>query len=59
MEDVVLTLGNKTGRAYHRKIFEALQNGDQQKTSEILEEHIQDTIESIKLSEMRPALVEH
>ena len=52
MEDSVVALGNQTGRRYHRKIFEALQEGNQKKTTEILREHIQNTIESIKRAEL-------
>lgn len=48
MEDVVLALGNQTGRKYHRKIFESIQEGNQQKTTELVREHIQNTIESIE-----------
>jgi len=53
MEDVVVAIGNQTGRRYHRRIFEAMQEGDQEKTTEILKEHIQNTIESIKQAEIR------
>lgn len=53
MEDVVVALGNRTGRRYHRRIFEAMRQGDQQKTKEILAEHIQDTINSIKHAELK------
>lgn len=59
MEDVVVALGNRVGRVYHRKIFEALRKGDRQETSDILEEHIQDTIDSIKRSQMQPRLSGH
>ncbi len=48
MQDVVVALGNQTGRLYHRKIFEAMRSGDQQKTENLLREHIENTIESIK-----------
>lgn len=47
MEDVVVALGNQTGRRYHRKIFEAIKQGDRQKTTELVGEHIQNTIDSI------------
>ena len=53
MEDVVVALGNQTGRRYHRKIFAAMQEGDQQKTTEMVREHIQNTIESIKESKLK------
>lgn len=52
MEDVVVALGNQTGRRYHRKIFEAMREGNQKKTTEILKEHIQNTIESVKRAEL-------
>lgn len=52
MEDVVVALGNQTGRRYHRKIFEAMQEDNQKKTTEILKEHIQNTIESVKRAEL-------
>lgn len=52
MEDVVVALGNQTGRRYHRKIFEAMQEGNQEKTAKILKEHIQNTIESVKRAEL-------
>ena len=48
MQDVVVALGNQTGRLYHRKIFEAMRAGDQQQTEILLQEHIENTIESIK-----------
>jgi len=48
MQDVVVALGNQTGRLYHRKIYEAMRSGDQQKTKALLQEHIENTIESIK-----------
>lgn len=52
MEDVVVALGNQTGRRYHRRIFEALQQGDQTKTTDLVTEHIQNTIESIERAEL-------
>jgi len=52
MEDVVLALGNQTGRKYHRKIYEAIQEGNQQKTIELVREHIQNTIESIERAKL-------
>jgi GntR family transcriptional regulator, transcriptional repressor for pyruvate dehydrogenase complex len=48
MQDVVVALGNQTGPIYHRRIFEAMRSGNQQKTRELLHEHIENTIESIK-----------
>jgi GntR family transcriptional repressor for pyruvate dehydrogenase complex len=48
MQDVVVALGNQTGRVYHRKIFEAMRRGDQKLTAAILEEHIENTIHSIR-----------
>lgn len=53
MEDVVVALGNQTGRRYHRKIFDAIRAGDQQKIADILAEHIQNTIDSIKRVEIK------
>ena len=53
MEDVVVALGNQTGREYHRKIFEAIKEGDQQKTEAIVLEHIENTIESIKRAKLK------
>lgn len=53
MKDVVLALGNQTGRIYHRKIFEALRQKDEQETSALLKEHIENTIESIKKAKIR------
>lgn len=53
MEDVVLALGTQGGRIYHRRIFQAMQTSDQQKTTEILQEHIQNTIESIRKAEIK------
>jgi DNA-binding GntR family transcriptional regulator len=53
MEDVVLALGNQTGRRYHRQIFEAIREGDQQKTTELVREHIQNTIESIERAKLK------
>jgi GntR family transcriptional repressor for pyruvate dehydrogenase complex len=48
MQDVVVALGNQTGRRYHRKIFETLKAGDVEETETIVLEHIQNTIDSIK-----------
>lgn len=52
MEDVVVALGNQSGRSYHRMIFDAIAGGDQQKTTELLKEHLEVTIESIKQAEL-------
>jgi len=52
MEDVVVALGNQTGRRYHRRIFEALKHGNQEKTADLVTEHIQNTIESIENAEL-------
>ena len=52
MADVVIALGNQTGRKYHRMIFEAIKRGDQEKTTAIVLEHIENTIESIKTAKM-------
>lgn len=48
MQDVVFALGNQTGRIYHRRIFEAMRSGDQRRTRDLLHEHIENTIESIR-----------
>jgi GntR family transcriptional repressor for pyruvate dehydrogenase complex len=48
MEEAVINLGNLTGRKYHRRIFEAILSGNQEKTKEILLEHIQETQDSIE-----------
>ena len=48
MQDTVITLGNQIGRCYHRKIFDAILSNDLELTKSILEEHIQDTIDSIQ-----------
>ncbi len=53
MEDVVVALGNRTGRKYHRQIFEAIRGGDQQKATELVQEHIQNTIESIERAKLK------
>ena len=53
MQDVVVALGNQTGRLYHRKIFEAMRRGDQAQTAAILQEHIEKTIDSIKMAKLR------
>ena len=56
MEDVVVALGNQTGRKYHRRIFEAIEEGNQEKTTALVREHIENTIESIaraKLENMK------
>lgn len=55
MQDVVLALGNQTGRLYHRKIYEAMRRGDQRETAALLREHIENTIESIKQAELPKA----
>jgi len=52
MEDVVVALGNQTGRKYHRKIFEAIREGNQQNTADLVWEHIQKTIESIEQAKL-------
>lgn len=48
MQETVITLGNQTGRYYHRKILDAILSNDLELTKSILEEHIQDTIDSIQ-----------
>jgi DNA-binding GntR family transcriptional regulator len=53
MEDVVIALGNQTGRKYHRRIFAAISEGDQQKTAALVEEHIENTIESIERAKLK------
>ena len=53
MQDVVIALGNQTGKIYHRRIFEAMSQGDQAETSAILQEHIENTIDSIKRAKLR------
>ena len=53
MEDVVVALGNQTGRVYHRKIFEALRRADQSRTAALLKEHIENTIDSINQATLR------
>ena len=53
MEDVVVALGNQTGRIYHRRIFEALRNSDQSRTAALLQEHIENTIDSITQATLR------
>jgi len=55
MEDVVIALGNQTGRKYHRKIFEAVSENNQSKTEAILREHIQNTIDSIARTKKKKA----
>jgi GntR family transcriptional repressor for pyruvate dehydrogenase complex len=52
MEDVVVALGNQGGLMYHRRIFEAIRTGAQQKAAAILQEHIQNTIDSIRDAEL-------
>jgi GntR family transcriptional regulator, transcriptional repressor for pyruvate dehydrogenase complex len=47
MENVVIALGNQTGRKYHRRIVDIIAVGDQAGTAEILREHIQNTIDNI------------
>jgi GntR family transcriptional repressor for pyruvate dehydrogenase complex len=54
MEDVVLALGNRRGRDYHRKIMEAMKHRDLPKTESLLAEHIQDTIDSVLTTEIKP-----
>lgn len=53
MQDVVIALGNQTGRVYHRRIFEAMRRGDRNQTATILQEHIENTIDSIKQASLR------
>lgn len=53
MQDVVIALGNQTGRVYHRRIFEAMRRGDRNRTAAILQEHIENTIDSIKQATLR------
>ena len=52
MQDVVLALGNQTGRLYHRKIYEAMRRGDQRKTAALLREPIENTTDSIRQAEL-------
>jgi GntR family transcriptional repressor for pyruvate dehydrogenase complex len=47
MENVVIALGNQTGRKYHRRIVDVIAAGDREGTVEILREHIQNTIDNI------------
>ena len=54
MEDVVVALGNQTGRVYHRNIFEAMRRADQDQTAALLKEHIENTIDSINQATLRP-----
>ena len=51
MEDVVVAVGNHTGRRYHRRIFKALQQGNRKETTDLVKKHIQNTIESIAKAE--------
>lgn len=53
MQDVVVALGNQTGRVYHRRIFEAMRQGNQKLTAAILQEHIENTIHSIRQATLR------
>ena len=53
MQDVVVALGNQTGRIYHRRIFEAMRQGNQKLTAAILQEHIENTIHSIRQATLR------
>lgn len=53
MQDVVIALGNQTGRVYHRRIFEAMRRGDRNRTAAILQEHIENTIDSIEQATLR------
>jgi DNA-binding FadR family transcriptional regulator len=53
MQDVVVALGNQTGRVYHRKIFVAMRRGDKEQTAALLQEHIENTIDSIKQATLR------
>ena len=53
MQDVVIALGNQTGRVYHRRIFEAMRRGDRNRTAAILQEHIENTIDRIKQATLR------
>ncbi len=54
MQDVVVALGNQTGRVYHRIIFEAMRRGDQKQTAALLQEHIENTIHSIRQAKLHP-----
>jgi GntR family transcriptional repressor for pyruvate dehydrogenase complex len=53
MQDVVVALGNQTGRVYHRKIFESMRRGDQEQTAGLLQEHIENTIHSLRQARLR------
>ncbi|MDR3161997.1 MAG: FadR family transcriptional regulator [Spirochaetaceae bacterium] len=48
MIDIVHLLGRNIGIPYHRKIIDALKQGDKDKCEAIMEEHIEATIRAIK-----------
>jgi len=54
MEDVVLALGNRRGRTYHRKILEALKQRDLAQTESILSDHLRETIECVREAKLPP-----
>ena len=58
MQDIVVALGNQTGRWYHRRIFETLKTGDVKATELIVLEHVQNTIDSIKQAKGKDQIVE-
>jgi GntR family transcriptional repressor for pyruvate dehydrogenase complex len=46
-QDIVAALGYSRGIYYHQKLFEAIKAHDSEKAKQIMNEHIQNTIESM------------
>jgi GntR family transcriptional repressor for pyruvate dehydrogenase complex len=48
MNDIVQILGRSIGLTWHRKIIDALKQGDKQECETLMEEHIEETIRAIE-----------
>ena len=46
---IVVILGCGIGLKYHKEIIEALEEGNAEKCEKIMEEHIQETIDGIRM----------
>ncbi len=49
MEEIVSIMGSANGLRYHKLLLEALKKHDKESAEKIMEEHIQDTIDSIAI----------
>ena len=55
MVDIVRLLGSEMGLRYHRKLIDALKAGDKQACEDLMEAHIEVTIQAILAADERPS----